>query len=175
MATRRTERRKRERRVLWVSLTIAAAAHGFALVFFTWDRPGPVWTPDRSSVELVSDYWTGTRISVLFGPPKIRLPSGDFAQEPEDRILEAVRMMQIPPFCLGQAIPPAAPGSGEIHLTVNAEGRIDSAALTRSTGDPCWDQVATRVAGDLWYRWLPGDRVAPLEVLQPITVGLGLE
>lgn len=84
-------------------------------------------------------------------------------------------MMQVPPLCLGREIPPAAPGLGEIRLTVNAEGRIDAASLSRSTGDPCWDQVATRVAGDLWYHWLPGDRAAPLVVLQPVTVGLGLE
>ncbi len=175
MLTRRTERRDRERRVLWVSLTIAAAAHAFAFAFFAWDRPAPVWHPDRSAVALESDPWTGTRISVVFGPPSVLVTSGEFVQEPRDRVLEAVRMMQVPPLCLEREIPPAAPGSGEVRLTVNAAGRIDKASLSRSTGDPCWDLVATRVAGALWYRWLPGDRTAPLEVLQPMTVGLGLE
>lgn len=175
MQTRLDDRRKRERRVLWVSLALAAAAHAFAFAFWTFERSGPEWSPDRSTVELEAGSWTGTRISVLFGPPSILGATGDFVQEPDDRILEAARMMQVPPLCLGREIPPAAPGLGEIRLTVNAEGRIDAASLSRSTGDPCWDQVATRVAGDLWYHWLPGDRAAPLVVLQPVTVGLGLE
>ena len=154
---------------------MAAVAHVVALGFITLRGPEVTWTPDQSAIEIEGDPWTGTRIEVLFGPPKILSPDGELVQEPPDRILEAMRVMQVPPLCLGRAVPPAAPGFGEIRLTVNASGRIDEAALSSSTGDACWDQVAVRVAGDLWYRWLPGELEAPLQVVQPITVGLGLE
>jgi len=169
------ERRKRDQRVPLVSLLIAAVLHAVAFVFVAWTQPAPTWTSGHDAIELEPDAWTGTRIEILFGPPKILSPDGEFIQEPPDRVLEAMRMMQIPPLCLGRAIPPSAPGIGEIRLTVNGIGQIDAATLNVSTGDPCWDQVAIRVAGALWYHWLPGDLVAPLEVLQPITVGLGLE
>ena len=79
----------------------------------------------------------------------------------------------MPPDCLARKIAPSAPGTGQVRLKVNSSGRIDAVALDQSTGDLCWDLVAIRVAGDLWYRWLPSKRFpAPLELLQPLTVGL---
>jgi hypothetical protein len=107
-----SERRRRDRRVLVVSLSIAAALHVVAFTFVAWTRPGATWTPGHDTIELEPDAWTGTRIEVLFGPPKILRPQGEFIEEPPDRVLEAMRVMQVPPMCLGREIPPAAPGSG---------------------------------------------------------------
>ena len=171
--SRSTELRNRERRVFRVSLGIAVVVHVVALGLVAWASSVPEWRPDHDTVVLEPEYWTGTRVDVFFGPPKIFQVDGTIAPEPPDRVLAAVRVLQMPPLCLAREIPPGAPGSGEVRLIVNAEGRIDSVRLERSTGDACWDRVAMRVAGDLWYRWLPSARfAAPVELLQPMTVAL---
>lgn len=173
MSRRSADRRKRDRRVLRVSLGIAVVLHVAALGLITWSRGAPTWQPDSDAVRLEEDPWTGTPVTVFFGPPRIVQVDGTLSEEPADRILEAVRVLHMPPICLTREIATAAPGLGEVRLTVNTDGRIDAVTLTRSTGDDCWDRVATRVAGDLWYRWLPSDRFpAPLELFQPLTVGL---
>ena len=173
MISRSTELRKRDRRVFRASFGIAILLHVAALGLVAWPRTGPEWRPGGETIQLEVDAWTGTPIDVFFGPPKIYEADGTIAEEPPDRILEAVRVLQMPPECLAREIAPTAPGSGQVRLTVNSSGRIDAVALDQSTGDPCWDRVATRVAGDLWYQWLPSDRFpAPLELLQPMTVGL---
>ena len=170
------ELRRRDRRVFRISLGIAVVLHVAALGLIGWSKMAPTWTPDSETVRLEENSWTGTNVAVLFGPPKIFRADGTLSEEPPDRILEAVRVLGMPPLCVGREIAAAAPGLGEVRLTVNARGRIDAVTLTRSTGDACWDQVATRVAGDLWYRWLPDERFpAPLELLQPLTVGLAPE
>lgn len=174
--SRSNELRRRDRRVFRVSLGIAVVLHVAALGLIGWSRVAPTWRPDSEAVRLEEDPWTGTPVAVFFGPPKIVEPDGTLSEEPADRILEAVRVLGMPPICMGREIATAAPGLGEVRLTVNARGRIDAVTLTRSTGDACWDQVATRVAGDLWYRWLPDERFpAPLELLQPLTVALAPE
>lgn len=173
MDTHANGRRRKENRVLVVALGVAAVLHVAAFVLVGWSRTGPEWSPDREAVTLEPAPWTGTPIDVFFGPPRIYRTDGSLAEEPDDRVLEAARLMGMPPTCLSREIPPSAPGSGEVRLVVNEDGRIDHVALTGSTGDACWDAVAVRVAGQLWYRWLPSDAFpAPVELLQPITVGL---
>jgi hypothetical protein len=176
MSRRSNEIRQRDSRVLRISLGIAVVLHIAALGLIAWSKVAPTWRPDAEAVRLEEDAWTGTHVAVFFGPPRIVQPDGTLSEEPPDRILEAARVLRMPPICMTREIATAAPGLGEVRLTVNARGRIDAVALTRSTGDACWDQVATRVAGDLWYRWLPDERFpAPLELLQPLTVGLAPE
>ena len=173
MSGRSTELRRRERRVFGVSFGIAVVLHVVVLGFVAWSRVAPEWSPESETIRLVGGSWTGTPIDVFFGPPKIYEADGSIAEEPPDRILEAVRLLQMPPVCLAREIPPSAPGFGQVRLTVNSSGRIDAVSLDQSTGDVCWDLVAIRVAGDLWYQWLPSERFpAPLELLQPLTVAL---
>ena len=39
-----------------------------------------------------------------------------------------------------------------------------------STGSACGDATLARVAGDLWYRWLPSEEFpAPVDVVQPLS------
>ena len=173
MISRSTELRNRERRVLRVSFGVAVVVHVAAFGLIAWSRSAPEWRPGSETIRLEEGSWTGTRVDVFFGPPKIYEPGGTIAEEPPDRILEAARLLQMPPECLGREIAPSAPGFGQVRLTVNSSGRIDALALDQSTGDACWDLVAKRVAGDLWYHWLPSERFpAPVELLQPITVAL---
>ena len=173
MNTRSDERRVRQRRVFRLSLGIAAAVHVAVIGWVSWSLAQPKWTPDQDSVQIEAGSWAGTPVDVFFGPPRIFLADGTIAEEPPERILEAERVLGMPPVCLSREIPPGAPGAGEVRLTVNAAGRIDAVALARSTGDACWDAVAMRVAGDLWYRWLPNDgHPAPVELIQPVLVGL---
>lgn len=165
-------RRRRDRHILGVCIAIAAALHVVVIGLVSWTRAGAEFVPGSDAVVLEPDPWTGTAVDVFFGPPGIRQPDGSTAREPDDRVLAAKRLMQVPPICLSRAVP-SAPGAGEIRLTVNAAGRVDLAELTQSLGDACWDRVALRVAADLWYRWLPNETYpAPVEVLQPLTVGL---
>lgn len=173
MSRRAQERRQRENRRLWTGLAIAVGLHVAALGLVRWSGSGPEWSPDHDTVTLESNSWTGTPVDAFFGPPKIFRPDGTIAEEPPDRVLKAARLLGMPPTCLSREVPPSAPGSGQVRLTVNAIGRIEAVSLDRSTGDSCWDAVAIRVAGDLWYHWLPNERFpAPVELLQPITVGL---
>lgn len=166
----------RENRRLLTGLAIAVALHVMAFGFVRWSSTGPGWSPDRDLVVLESNSWTGTPVDVFFGPPKIFRADGATSEEPPDRVLEAARLLGMPPTCMSREIPPRGPGSGQVRLTVNANGRIDAVSLDQSTGDSCWDAVAMRVAGDLWYQWLPNARFpAPVELLQPITVGLAQE
>lgn len=167
------ERRRKENRLVWAGLGIAVLVHLAAVGFLRWSSHGPEWSPDRETVTLEAGSWTGTPVDVRFGPPRIFRSDGTIAEEPPDRVLETARLMGMPPICLSRAIPPSAPGSGQVRLTVNDVGRIGAVSLHQSTGDSCWDAVAVRVAGDLWYHWLPDARFpAPVELLQPITVGL---
>lgn len=150
--------------------------HVAVLGIVAWSRAAPEWRPKNDTVRLEDGSWTGTPVNVFFGPPKIYESDGTIAEEPASRILEAARLLQMPPECLSREIAPSAPGFGQVRLTVNSSGRIDAVVLEQSTGDLCWDKVAMRVAGDLWYRWLPSERFpAPLELIQPITVALAQE
>ena len=113
----------------------------------------------------------GDSVDVFFGPPRIFEPDGTLSVESPDRVLEAARAIRPPLACPASVRVARTPGSGSVRLTVNASGRIDAVTLDESTGDACWDVVATRVAADLWYRWLPSERFpAPVELLQPLTV-----
>ncbi|MGI9627671.1 MAG: hypothetical protein ACR2QM_12600 [Longimicrobiales bacterium] len=173
MTNRSAELRARERRILRGSLGVAVALHAVAFGFVAWTRVAPEWSPGNEMVRLDEGSWSGTRVDVFFGPPMIFEADGAVAEQPPERTLEAARSLQMPPACFDRDLPPSAPGSGQVRLTVNASGRIDAVTLDKSTGDACWDLVAKRVAGDLWYRWLPSERFpAPIELLQPITVGL---
>lgn len=40
----------------------------------------------------------------------------------------------------------------------------------QSSGFPCGDAVLQRIAGDLWYRWLPNDEFPPpVELVQTLS------
>lgn len=154
-------------------LAIAVVLHAAAFGLVRWSHSGPEWSPDTEAVTLEQNSWTGTPVDAFFGPPRIFRPDGTTAEEPPDRVLAAARLLGMPPICLSRAIPPSAPGSVQVRLTVNARGRINAVSVEQSTGDTCWDAVAMRIAGDLWYHWLPSDQFpAPVELLQPMTVGL---
>ena len=76
MSSRSTELRNRERHVFRASFGIAVALHVAALGFVVWSRADPEWSPGRETIRLEDGSWTGTRIDVFFGPPKIYESSG---------------------------------------------------------------------------------------------------
>jgi hypothetical protein len=169
MKTRSDELREQSRRVLGWSLGIAALIHVAVFYFVSWS--GTEGESGSGLTLLATAQWTGAPVDVFFGPPKIFEPDGTLSTEAPDRVLEAARAIRLPPACSASALEVGTPGSGSVRLSVNGRGRVDSVALNESTGNACWDGVATQVAADLWYRWLPSDRFpAPVELLQPITV-----
>lgn len=113
-------------------------------------------------------------LSVFFGPPTIAMPDGTEWQEPDDRVLEAVRVTEFPPECAANAQAELTQQRGSVRLRVNQGGRAAVIDLVEGTGDPCGDRLLKSVAGALHYHWLPNTRFpAPVELVQPLTLAEG--
>ena len=113
-------------------------------------------------------------LSVFFGPPSIAMPDGSEWQEPDDRVLEAVRVTEFPPECATNARARLTQQRGSVRLRVNQGGRAAVIDLVEGTGDPCGDRLLKSVAGALRYHWLPNTRFpAPVELVQPLTLAEG--
>ena len=96
---------------------------------------------------------------------------GGLSTEPPERTLEAKRLVYLPAACRAIISGSGTIIDGSLRLKVRSTGRVDVVGVVRSTGIPCGDDVLKRVAGDLWYLWLPNsDYPAPVELIQPITL-----
>ena len=170
MTTKGDEIRARERRVLAWSLAIAVFLHIAVLVLWPALRVGPLGasvTPGAIEGNGSGD----TYLELLFGAPEIYGPDGSASAEPPTRVLEADRKIKLPSSCTRLLEVGRTPTTGDVWLRVNDSGRVDTVEVVGSTGDLCADGVIMRVAGDLWYRWLPSERFpAPVELIQPVTV-----
>lgn len=172
MESRAAAYRARGRRVFLWSLGVAVAVHVAAFLFWP-EMPvepmtaGPVV---EAEPEEVDDDVLRVPVDARFGPPRILRTAGEWVQEPSDRTLQAGREVSLPAYCVGRA----QSVEGEVRLRVNGEGRVDQVRIEEGSGTTCGDEALRRVAGDLWYRWLPDARFpAPVDLIQPVSLRLG--
>ena len=107
----------------------------------------------------------------MSGPPAISNAMGGISVEPPEWILEVDRLVYLPGNCKALVKGSGAIVRGSVRLRVDETGRVDVRGIFQSAGFPCGDAVLQRIAGDLWYRWLPNDEFpAPVELIQPLVV-----
>ncbi len=168
MSERTKRRRRSERRVFFWCLAVAAALHVVAFLVFPGIRPGDAPFPifgDDLTVEAGA-----IGLDIFFGPPMISNATGGFSPEPPERVLEADRLVYLEAGCRALIRGSGTVIRGSVRLRVRSNGLADALNVVRSTGEPCGDEVLKRVAGDLWYRWLPNeDFPAPVELIQPVS------
>ena len=171
MKTRSAQLLGTHRRVLAWSLGIAVVLH-LALFFLTpqFDvKPLPGSEAQRQAENGGASVLMF--VDVLFGPPAIYTGDGTLSSEPPDRVLEAQRMLPLPTECASLDYDWRTPARARVRLRVRASGRATVVELTESTGDPCGDEVITKMADALRYRWLPDERFpAPVDLIQPVTI-----
>lgn len=170
MSERIAQRRKAERKVFIWGWSVAAALH--VILFLGWRESREVRVtvpnPDLESVEIVDR--EPIPLELFFGPPAISNPTGGISVEPPERVLEVDRLVYLPGNCKALVKGSGAIVRGSVRLAVGETGRVDVRGIFRSTGFPCGDAVLQRIAGDLWYRWLPNDEFpAPVELIQPLS------
>ena len=170
MSERIARRRKAERKVFYWGWSVAAALH--VILFLSWRETREVRVtlpnPDLESVEIVDR--EPIPLELFFGPPAISNTAGGISFEPPERVLEVDRLVYLPAGCRALIGGSGAIVHGSVRLAVNDTGRTDVRGIFRSTGFPCGDAVLQRIAGDLWYRWLPNDEFpAPVELIQPLS------
>lgn len=170
MSDRIAQRRKAERKVFRRGWSVAVALH--VIVFLAWRESGEVRVtepdPDFETVEIVDR--EPIPLELHFGPPAIRNAAGGISVEPPERVLEVDRLVYLPGNCKALVKGSGATVGGSVRLAVNETGRTDVRGISQSTGYPCADAVLQRIAGDLWYRWLPSDEFpAPVELVQPLS------
>ena len=167
MATRREQHRKSARRIFLWSLALAVALH--MVVFLT--VPGlrvSVVAAFRDQADN-PDLPSALHLDLFFGPPAIENASGELLLEPPERILRTDRLVSLPATCRAIIKGSGTDMRGSVSLTVGPEGFTTVHGVVESTGFPCGDGTLERVAGDLWYRWLPNDEFpAPVELIQPM-------
>lgn len=167
MPNRREQHRRSARRIFRWSLAVAVALH--VIVFLT--VPGL-----RTSVVAAFRDQTGDPdlpsalpLDLFFGPPSIENASGELLLEPPERVLHTDRLVSLPATCRAIIKGSGTVMRGSVSLTVGPEGFTDVHGIVESTGFPCGDGTLERVAGDLWYRWLPNDEFpAPVQLIQPM-------
>ena len=170
MSERIAQRRKAQRKVFMWGWSVAAALH--VLLFLSW-REGrevhvTVPNPDFETVEILDR--EPIPLDLFFGPPAIRNATGGISVEPPERHLEVDRLVYLPSDCEALIRGSGAIVRGSVRLAVDETGRTDVRGIFQSTGFPCGDAVLQRIAGDLWYRWLPNDEFpAPVELIQPLS------
>lgn len=170
MSERIAQRRRAERKVFYWGWSVAAALH--VILFLAWRESREVRVtlpnPDLESVEIVDR--EPIPLELFFGPPAISNAAGGISFEPPERVLEVDRLVYLPAGCQALIRGSGAIVRGSVRLVVDDTGRTDVRDIFRSTGFPCGDAVLQRIAGDLWYRWLPNDEFpAPVELVQPLS------
>lgn len=168
MSERIKQRRKSERRVFFWCLGVAAALHVVVFLVFpamqAGDAPFPLFSDDLT-VEAGA-----IPLELFFGPPAISNAAGELSLEPPERVLEADRLVYLEAGCRALIAGSGTVIRGSVRLRVRSNGLADVLDVVRSTGERCGDEVLERVAGDLWYRWLPNeDFPAPVELIQPVS------
>ena len=164
------ERRRRDRRIVGIGVAVAAVLHVVALVVL----PGlPIPEEVPAELEVDRSKAVGGRsipLDVFFGPPTIEDASGRPSLEPPTRVLSTERIVFLPASCRVRIQGTNEVFSGSVRLDVLASGRVEVMGVEQSTGAACADEVLTRVAGDLWYRWLRNDKFPPpVRLTQPMT------
>ncbi len=162
----------RYRTVLGWSLALALVIHVAVFVFspdFVVVPPGE--SKAASSEFRASDVTPTTVYEVVFGPPAIRAPDGTVWQEPQDRVLRATRVTDLPMLCAHLVGNDRTPLQGAVRLLVDQDGNASVVEVEESTGDWCVDRILVRAADALRYHWLPSERFpAPVELVQPVAL-----
>jgi hypothetical protein len=172
-AQRAARGRRRERRIVWGSLLLAAAVHLLAFAIFPRIQFS-VLDDTRYGEEVLRRYVLGgMAVDVHFGPPRIRTPGGGVAVEPPDRVLESRNLglgeLEVHPTCAGSFEAHLPPWEGSVRLQVGRGGLVTVEGIAESTGDRCVDAALLNTAGALLYRWLPSeDYPAPVQLEQPM-------
>ena len=169
MSDRIKRRKKAERRLYVLCWSLAAVLHVGLFVVLRQTR---ITVEDREynieSVEITDR--KPIPLDLFFGPPAITNATGGYSVEPPERVLEVDRLVYLPGTCRAIIRGTGDVARGSVRLKVNGTGRVDVLGVERSTGFPCGDATLTRVAGDLWYRWLPSEEFpAPVELVQPLS------
>lgn len=170
MGERIAQRRRAERRVFVWGWSVAAVIH--LVVFLNWRESrevrATVPNPDFETVEIADR--EPIPLELFFGPPAISNAVGGISIEPPERYLEVDRLVYLPSGCEALIRGSGTIVRGSVRLAVNETGRTDVRGIFQSTGHACADAVLQRIAGDLWYRWLPNDEFpAPVELIQPLS------
>lgn len=165
------QHRERQQRIFAISLMVAVALHVAVFVLMPKFETPPVGASNPQDGRVVPPIGTPTLLNVLFGPPTISLSDGTEWPEPEDHVLEAQQLANLPPDCAAFSARTEVPVHGSARLVVNGSGHVNVVGVVESTGDPCGDDVLEGVADALHYHWLPSDRFpAPVELVQPMTL-----
>lgn len=171
MPTQLGERRRREGRTLGVGLAVAAVLHAVGFLMLPGlpeSEQGPPTELEVDRAEVVGG--RAIPLDVFFGPPMIENSIGGLSLDPPTRVLSAQRAVFLPASCRGIIEGVGRIFRGSVQLEVEATGRAQAVRVEQSTGARCADDVLTRVAGDLWYQWLPDDRFPPpVHLIQPMT------
>lgn len=172
-AERAARGRRRERRIVWGSLFLAAVVHLVAFAVFPRIQFS-VLDDTRYGEEVLRRYVLGDMaVDVHFGPPRIRTPGGGVAVEPPERILESRNLglseLELHPNCAGSFDAHLPPWEGSVRLQVGRGGLVTVEGIAESTGDGCVDAALLNTAGALLYRWLPSEHYpAPVQLEQPM-------
>jgi hypothetical protein len=174
MTSRSAQLRRQQRRVLGWSLAAAVLLHVAVFVFSPTFHADPLVGGDAHA-DLGDRPGTEARaplaVDVRFGPPRITLPDGSTWTEPPDRVLEADRVVDLPPGCSQGMGGEGATATGAVRLRVPPSGRAEVVEVVEGAGNPCADRILSMVAGALWYHWLPDERFpAPVDLVQPLTL-----
>ena len=177
MTTRSEELRQRDRRVLLVSLLVAAVLHA-AVLFLVPATQVPVLVTSGDSLVLEEGralFSAWDSVHAFFGPPEIRFSDGSTRPEPSDRVLDAgnvsVASIGLPDSCRGRAAASVVPVSARVGVHLDHRGLVDGARIIDGTGDGCRDGLLVAVASSVWYQWIPSDRIpAPVDLVQPISL-----
>lgn len=165
------ELRAWNRKVFAWSYAIAALVLGALFLWSPTYRVGPLKSAEVQGGAAEPTAMTPMFVRISFGPPDIFLEDGTVSREPEDRVLEVDRVVELPTECEDAYREESLPASGEVRLRVPSSGRAEVVEVSRSAGDACGDRLITTVADALRYHWLPDERFpAPVELLQPVTV-----
>lgn len=171
MPARSQELRAKNRRVFAVSYLTAALVIG---ALFLW------WSPEYEVVDYVdreAEPMTGALptsplfVLVRFGPPAIFEMDGTSRTEPAERVLEAGRVIDLPPECREAFLAASLPVSGALRVHVDGSGDASVLDVDESTGIPCGDEAMTVMADALLHEWLrDAEFAAPAELSQPVAL-----
>jgi len=163
------QHRERHRKVLAWSFAVAILLHLALFLLSPELRVKVLGDPAVEAVQVGPPLDVPWALDVRFGPPTLTAPDGTSWQEPADRVLQTVRLIELPPLCAAMAGDQPISLRGSVHLQVNVEGHAAVVELVEGTGTACGDHLLRSVAGDLRYHWLPTSRFpAPLDLVQPV-------
>ena len=163
------QHRERHRKVFAWSFAAAISLHIALFILSPELRVQVLGDPAVEAVQAGPPPALPWALDVRFGPPTLTAPDGTSWPEPADRVLDTVRLIELPTLCAAMAHDEMISLRGSVHLQVNVEGHAAVIELVESTGTACGDHLLRSVAGDLHYHWLPTSRFpAPLDLVQPV-------